>query len=196
MNAIAPATWTVDHVPDWRGVVPVANRTVLDVGGYAGDRAKSALDGGAARGVCLDSGQYAHYAWAPPAPLDGVEYATGDVLAWTEPFDVVVCWNVIYHQRNPWAFAEQLRALTREALVIHTSFVDGEAPAWRVYRPYEGHPVSWTVAWRPTVAGLVTLLAAVGFRDVVEFARTGDHVGLIAYPGEVPGPDQSTRSGG
>lgn len=196
MSDLSPATWTIDHVPDWRGIVPVARRTVIDVGGFAGAQAKSALDGGAARGVCLDSGQYVHYKWTPPSHQVGVEYVTGDVMAWTEPFDVVVCWNVIYHQRNPWAFAEKLRALTREALVLHTSFVLGDEPNWRVYRPYEGHAVSWTVAWRPTVAGLVNLLAAVGFVNIVEFCRSGDHVGVIAYPGEIPGPDQSTRLGG
>lgn len=151
-------------------------KTVLDLGGYDGSMASACLQRGAVRATVVDSEQWRHYGWPEPERKPDVEYVQADFLYWPEAADVVLFLNVIYHQRNPWAALEKVRSLTRELLVLKTSFIPGDQPYWLVYEPYEGHPVSWTVSWRPMVPGLVKLLKNVGFRRIEEVGREGDHV--------------------
>jgi hypothetical protein len=150
----------------------------LDLGGYDGGMAKVCQQRGALRALCVDNGQYDAYGWHKPKQYEGVEYFDSSLYDWHLPADLVVFSNVIYHQQNPWLALEKVRALTKGTLVLVTSFVPGDLAYWQVYEPYEGHPVSSTVSWRPTVPGLVKLMKNVGF-EAAEVGREGDHVVVV-----------------
>lgn len=152
----------------------VKGKSVLDVGGYDGKQANWCLEQGAKSAVVVDNSSWKIYQdWPEFEPFKNVSYINDDVMNYVKPADIVICQNVIYHVRNPWAFTERLRNLTRKTLVISTSYVKGERQAWEVYRPLEGHPVSWTVAWRPTLRGLRAVLEANGFKILEEKTARG-----------------------
>ncbi|PWU06094.1 MAG: hypothetical protein C5B43_02325 [Verrucomicrobia bacterium] len=163
-------------------------KTVLDLGGYRGRECALALQAGAKSAICVDDESYKSYDnWNDVSTFPQVEYVTRNFMEWYDPADIVIFKNVIYHQRNPWRTMEHIRKLTQEKLLLATSFVPGEESVWRVYRPFEGHPVSWTVAWRPTLNGLQTLLEATGFKNI-KWLVTNDQgsCALTAEPGELP----------
>lgn len=163
-------------------------KTVLDLGGYRGRECALALQAGAKSATCVDDESWRTYdRWADTPLLKGVEYFQGDFMNYTKPADIVILKNVIYHQRNPWKTLEHARKLTKKIFLLTTSFVPGDESVWRVYRPYEGHPQSFTVAWRPTLNGLVTLLEATGFKNI-KFLVDDDQgsCALTAEPGELP----------
>lgn len=165
---------------DWEWLVKTAIRkiargsTVLDLGGYNGEQAKVALDSGALSAVCVDDGSHSTYGWAPPEKREGVQFVDMDLMGYDRPADIVILQNVIYHFRNPWALMEKVRNLTNNKLILATSIVPSvpdKTPMWIHYQPYEGHPQSWTVAWRPTPEGLTSLLLATGFTNINELGR-------------------------
>lgn len=163
-------------------------KNVLDLGGYNGAECFTALKAGAKSAVCVDDESWKTYdRWNEFKTFKNVTYVKGNFMDYMKPEEIVIFKNVIYHQRNPWRTMEHIRTLTKETLLFTTSFVPGDESAWRVYRPYEGHPVSWTVAWRPTLNGLVTLLEATGFTNI-EFLVKDDQgsCALRAEPGELP----------
>lgn len=144
----------------------VAGKYVIDVGGYSGYQAHWCMEQGAKSAICIDNGQWESYGWSPFEPFSDVLYMDRNYLDVDDISglaDITICQNVIYHQQNPWEFCEHLRAHTDEMLVICSSVVEGDGDMWKVYAPGEGHPVSRSVAWRPTVSGLLTLLRATGF---------------------------------
>lgn len=152
----------------------VKGKTVLDVGGYDGKQADWALSKGAKSATVVDNSTWKIYEdWPEFKPFKGVKYVDGDILDYSEKADVVICQNVLYHVRNPWQFIEKLRNLTKKDLVLSTSYIKGNSQNWKIYRPYEGHPVSWTVAWRPTLSGLRAVLEANGFKILREETARG-----------------------
>lgn len=162
-------------------------KTVLDLGGYSGRECEIAMKAGAKSTVCVDDGSWKTYDnWAKFTPFEDVNYVNDNFMNYKEAADIVILKNVIYHQRNPWACLEHVRKLTKEMLLLTTSYVEGEAPVWRIYKPYEGHPVSWTVAWRPTHLGLVKLLEATGFENIKILTDEGAAIALSADPVELP----------
>jgi hypothetical protein len=166
----------------------VKGKTVLDLGGYRGRECLVALQSGAISAVCVDDESWRTYDnWADTDIYKGVEYVKGNILDYTKPADIVILKNVIYHQRNPWRMLEHCRKLTKEKFLLTTSFVKGDEPVWRIYRPYEGHPMSYTVAWRPTLIGLKALMEATGFVNV-EFLVDDDlgSCAVRAEPGDLP----------
>jgi len=163
----------------------VKGKTVLDVGGYDGAQAKWCLDHGATSALCIDDQSYTNYGWETAEHFSGVEYINRDFYDFDYRADVVIFQNVIYHQRNPWMAMERIRSLTRELLVLSTSYIEGEQSVWEVYSPHEGHPVSWTVAWRPTVNGMLTLLRATGFTPITHTTVKG-HLIVASIPTDKP----------
>lgn len=163
-------------------------KTVLDLGGYNGSSCYDALQAGASSAVCVDDESWKTYDnWANFTPFEGVTYIKDNFMHYKEPADIVILKNVIYHQRNPWKTLEHVRTLTKEKLILTTSYVEGIEPMWRVYRPYEGHPKSFTVAWRPTLNGLVALLEANGFKNINILVENDYlHVALTAEIGDPP----------
>src|SRR5258706_7646001 len=164
------------------------NKTVLDLGGYNGGECNIAMEAGAKSAICVDDESWKTYDnWHEFRPYPDVIYVKDNFMNYTKPAQLVILKNVIYHQRNPWKTLEHVRTLTTERLLLATSYVEGDEPMWRVYAPYEGHPVSWTVAWRPTKAGLIKLLQSTGFKDI-EVLTERDHwsMAVMATPGKVP----------
>lgn len=160
-------------------------KSVLDVGGYDGEHARTGIQSGAIAGICIDDDSWAVYGdWGKPQHYPEVKYIKGNFMYYQEPADIVVLANTIYHQRNPWMSLEKIRKLTKEVLFLSTSLAKGEEPVWKVYRPYEGHPVSWTVAWRPTVNGLITLLEATGFKNTQILGQDEGDIVVKTYPNE------------
>jgi len=163
-------------------------KTILDLGGYNGASCNDAMQAGATKAICVDDGSWRTYdRWAEFVPFKDVAYVKDNFMNYKESADIVILKNVIYHQRNPWRTLEHVRTLTKETLLLTTSYVEGEESMWRVYRPYEGHPMSFTVAWRPTLNGLITLLEATGFKNI-EILVENDylHVALKAEIGDLP----------
>ncbi len=163
-------------------------KSILDLGGYRGRECAVGLNGGAKSAVCVDDETWRTYDnWADTPIFQKVKYIKGNFMDYNIPADIVILKNVIYHQRNPWRTLEHARKLTEERLLLTTSFVPGDEPIWRIYRPYEGHPMSYTVAWRPTLNGLTTLLEATGFVNI-KYLVDNDQgsCALTAEPGELP----------
>lgn len=163
-------------------------KTVLDLGGYNGFECDIAMKSGAKWAVCVDDESWKTYDnWREFEPFPRVTYVKDNFMNYIVPADIVILKNVIYHTRNPWSVLEKARKLAKEMLLLATSYVEGEAPVWRVYKPFEGHPVSWTVAWRPTKSGLIKLLEATGFTNI-EMLTEKDvwSLALKATPGELP----------
>jgi SAM-dependent methyltransferase len=152
--------------------------SVLDIGGYHGRLAKLALDRGAKWAVVVDSGQYRHYGWPKPEPLDGVLYVEGDFLDWHVPADLVFFMNVIYHVKDPWRALEHLRAITRREMVICSLVTWTDQPTWEVYEPREVNPTDETVYWGPSEAGLHKLLKLTGWTDVTEVGHAFERLVL------------------
>jgi len=165
-----------------------SGKTILDLGGYDGFSCNDALQSGATSAVCVDDESWRTYdKWKEFNPYPQVIYIKDNFMNYTNPADIVILKNVIYHQRNPWRTLEHIRTLTKEKLILTTSYVEGREPMWRVYRPYEGHPKSFTVAWRPTLSGLITLLEATGFKNINILVENDYlHVALTAEIGELP----------
>lgn len=160
----------------------LTGRSVLDVGGYDGRFAGECARRGAAPVRILDNGEWQNYHWRVPPTPDGVERIGCDVLVWEQAADLIVFGNVIYHMRDPWRALRHLRTLCRGEMLMWTSFVPGDEPVWRVEDDAEArglglvHEGYFTVFWKPTVAGLLRLLARTGWTGVEELGRFGDHV--------------------
>lgn len=141
----------------------LTGKTVLDIGGYDGRFAKQALDQGAAEALCLDNQQWEHYGWKSPARFADVEYRWGDFTNWVPTYDVVICFNVIYHVKAPQLALEALRSITRERLLLCSLVVWDDRPVWVPRAPFEVNAQDDTVYWSPSDAGLRKSLEIAGF---------------------------------
>ena len=156
--------------------------SVLDIGGYRGEMAKLALDRGATKATCLDNRQYLHYGWEEPDYLDGVEYVDGALHEWTEPYDVVLFYNVLYHVKDPWRTLEHLRKITRQQMVLCSLVTWTDKPTWEVYEPREVNSTDETVYWGPSEAGLRKMLACTGWKDIEEVGHAYERLVLRCKP--------------
>jgi len=160
--------------------------TVLDVGGWNGWATKEAIARGADPANCtvIDNKEYLQYGWGhgEPDPIEGVRFVECDLYAWEQPADLVLCGNVIYHLKDPFAGLAQLRTLTKRQMVLWTSFVGDVRGGgdWKWYPNGMGHP-NGTVWARPTVPGLMRALKDAGFRITHE-QQNGDHIVVTAVP--------------
>ena len=167
---IEPVRYKTLEDTDWKG------KTVLDVGGYDGFAAEIAHKGGARRAICLDNEQYQTYGWKD-VRKQGVEYITGDLMEWTEPVDVLINYNVLYHVKNPWAFLEKCKALTKEQMLLCTLFRYSDRPHFYLYEPRECNPTDESVFWGPSIMGLERLLKYTGW----EFTQEGLAMDRVVY---------------
>lgn len=162
-------------------------KTVLDLGGYDGRYDSNITylcrDRGA-RVTIVDNGEYLFYGWGEPnlrrLHEDGINFVKDDLFAWHETADIVILYNVLYHLENPIGGLRHCRTLTREKFIICTSFIEGDGYIWRLYdetdpgqRAIDNH---YTVFFKPTVNALSRALHRVGFKNVKEVGRSGDHI--------------------
>ncbi len=175
---IEPVRYKTLEDTDWK------DKVVLDVGGYDGFAAEIAHKGGARRAICLDNHQYEHYGWKDEKK-EGVEYIQGDLMEWTEPVDVLINYNVLYHVKNPWAFLEKCKELTREQMLLCTLFRYSDRPHFYLYEPRECNPTDESVFWGPSITALERMLKFTGWK----FQQVGlalDRVVYRCWPTEEP----------
>jgi tRNA (mo5U34)-methyltransferase len=203
---LAPGVWTP-------GISPVAwlcemaklpanlsGLTALDVGTTNAGTAFELERRGAQRVVALDIYDPDWFGVRELSEFleSKVEYVQASVyeLSWrfTEQFDLVIFWGVLYHLRHPLMALDNLRAVTRGRVSLETAVCDFELPQGqreqaltRFYRGDElgGDASNW---FAPTVAALTDWCSSSGFevrradawqqpeptRAMVDMAPTGE----------------------
>ena len=145
----------------------LTGKSVLDVGGYDGKMASLCMGRGAKSATVVDSEQFIQYeGYAIKDFPENVSFVACDIMDYpiATGDDLVVCFDVLYHVRDPLGFLARLRELTGEAMCFSTRTVDGPKGYWRLLEPYEQHPDP-TVVWKPTLSGLLKMLGMVGFQQ-------------------------------
>lgn len=141
----------------------LTGRTVLDIGGYDGRFAKLCLDRGAESAVCLDNQEWSHYqtgTWKRPQRFEGVEYVQGDFLEWEGRYDLVLCFNVLYHCAEWENASPALRRLTKGEMCLSTYWAAGVG-GWNEYTEVGTNFKRAT----PTIPGLFEALGKAHFQE-------------------------------
>lgn len=178
---LVPGVWTPGVSPiAWlchEAQVPadLTGRTVLDIGTTNGGTAFELERRGAARVVAADIfGPDWFGVRALTEFLDSkVEFVQATVYElaerFPEPFDLVICWGVLYHLRHPLLALDNLRAVTGGEASLETAVCDAELPRrmrerrlTRFYRRDElsGDSSNW---FAPTVTTLEDWAGSSGF---------------------------------
>ena len=90
----------------------------------------------------------------------------GDFASLRGPYDVVLFFGVLYHERHPLLALERLAQLTRQVAVVETHYVkSGGQPLLRFY-PGSSLNQDPTNFWGPTLSCVELMLKDVGFRRV------------------------------
>ena len=150
--------------------------SVLDIGGYDGRFAYQCLTRGASRAVCLDNDEWKEYygqTWPAPEQFEGVVYEHGDFLDHQEQYDLVLCFNVLYHCARWQEAADALRRLTKKTLCLSTYCAQG-TQGWT---PYIESGTNYERA-TPTMPGLFKALGDAGFKDY-PYLRVQDNVVVL-----------------
>jgi tRNA (mo5U34)-methyltransferase len=178
---LAPGVWTpgVSPVP-WlcqTAQIPadLTGRTVLDIGTTNGGTAFELERRGAARVVAVDIFDSEWFGVRALTEFleSKVEFVQATVYElaerFPEPFDLVICWGVLYHLRHPLLALDNLRAITGQAASLETVVCDSELPrrlrgerVARFYRRDElgGDSSNW---FAPTLAMLEDWCGSSGF---------------------------------
>jgi len=139
--------------------------SVLDIGGYNGALAAECVQRGASPTTVVDSEQWRLYQdYETRERPKGVEFVVQDIMEYEHPADIVLAFDVFYHMKAPYLFAEKLAQLTRKMLCLSTRYVNGDDDMWKLFRPREQHYNDPTVFWKPTLGSLHKMLGIVGFR--------------------------------
>jgi len=167
--------------------MPLAGRTVLDVGCWDGFNSFEARRRGAARVLATDHFAWSDKCWGRREAFDlaharvapEIEVMDIDIPDMTPDrigiFDVVLFCGVLYHLRNPLQSLETVAKLVGSALIIETHL-----DAHRLKRPamvfYPGaelgnDPTNW---WGPNIACVTAMLKDVGF-DRIAYTKHPSH---------------------
>jgi tRNA (mo5U34)-methyltransferase len=161
-------------------------KSVLDIGTANGAVAFEAERRGARRVVATDLGSQAVFGLDELRDFlqSQVEFREVSVYelasAFDEQFDVVVFWGVLYHLRHPLLGLDNVRALTRELLLLETAVADHELdpgfrelPLARFYRGAElsGDPSNW---FTPTIATVLEWCSSAGLEPELVGAWPSD----------------------
>lgn len=178
---LAPGVWTPGVSPvGWlcnaAGLpADLTGHTVLDIGTTNGGTAFELERRGAARVVAVDIFGPEQFGVTALTEFLGskVEFVQSTVYElgerFSEPFDLVIFWGVLYHLRHPLLALDNLRAVTGSQASLETAVCDGELPRRqrsrslaRFYRRDElsGDGSNW---FAPTVATLVDWCGSAGF---------------------------------
>jgi len=157
--------------------------SVLDIGGYNGALAAECVLRGASPATVVDSEQWRQYQdYGITERPKGVDFVVQDIMEYALTADIVLAFDVFYHMKSPYLFAEKLAQLTRKMLCLSTRYVEGGDDMWKLFRPREQHHNDPTVFWKPTLGSLHKMLGIVGFTKgqttYVESPGTYDQDGL------------------
>jgi len=159
--------------------MPLAGKSVLDIGCSDGFNSFEALRRGAAHVLAAD-----HFMWHRDRRCrEAFELARSriapelmdvdiDVLDMTRErigtFDIVLLAGVLYHLRNPFLAIERIAPLVRQTMILetHLDALDVPKPAMVFYPTNELNedPTNW---WGPNPACVSAMLKDVGFSRVV-----------------------------
>lgn len=149
--------------------------TCLDVGTTNGGTAFMLERLGAKRVVAVDIVPPETYGILEIKDFLGsdVEFVQADILnlpaVLDETFDIVICWGVLYHLRDPLGGIDAIRAVAHDKAFFEVQVCDWELPRELRDRPLarfyehgelEGDPTNW---FSPTVACLEQWLRSAGF---------------------------------
>ena len=178
---LAPGVWTPGTSPvPWlcqtAGLpADLSGRVVLDVGTTNAGTAFELERRGAERVVAVDIFDPDWFGVRALTEFLGskVEHVRASVYElaerFSEPFDLVIFWGVLYHLRHPLLALDNLRAVTGARASLETAVCDGELPRrqrsgalTRFYRRDElsGDGSNW---FAPTVVALEDWCASAGF---------------------------------
>jgi len=93
------------------------------------------------------------------------------------PFDIVLFFGVLYHERHPLLALEHLARLTRECAVVETHYVKSSRQPFLRFYPGSSLNDDPTNFWGPTLSCVELMLRDVGFRRVslVQTYRDNDN---------------------
>jgi len=158
--------------------MPLAGKSVLDIGCWDGAYSIEAMRRGAARVLATDhfvwhhgpSGRrpfdLAHKHIAPSLEARDIDVPDLSVDS-VGRFDVVLFCGVFYHLRNPFEAVERIAKIATECLVLETHLI--RFPWWKPYmRFYPGRelnddPTNW---WSPNRLCVEAMLRDVGFNRI------------------------------
>ena len=178
---LVPGVWTpgVSPVP-WlcqKAKLPadLSGQTVLDIGTTNAGTAFELERRGAERVVAVDIFDPDWFGVRALSEFLGskVEYVRGSVYElaqlFSEPFDIVIFWGVLYHLRHPLLALDNVRAVTGGQAWLETAVCDHELPEHLRARPWahfyrrdelDGDASNW---FAPTAAALEDWCGSAGF---------------------------------
>lgn len=178
---LAPGVWTpgvsrVEWLCHAAGLpADLSGQSVLDIGTTNAGTAFELERRGAERVVAVDIFDPEHFGVRALTEFlnSKVEFVQTTVYelaqCFQEPFDLVICWGVLYHLRHPLLALDNLRAVTGREASLETAVCDSELPrrqrdrrVARFYRRDElsGDGSNW---FSPTVSTLVDWCGSSGF---------------------------------
>ncbi|MCR4315271.1 MAG: DUF1698 domain-containing protein [Planctomycetes bacterium] len=164
----------LDRFPDIWGIPDdLAGKSVLEVGAADGYFSFLAEIRGAQRVVAFDEWidhSDAGFRFAKHALGSNVEQVFGSVRDLSPlkhgRFDVVFCFGLLSHVRDPLSAIENIASVTRGVAIIETAaLLDRGPPAARFYpqNEYEGDYTNW---WVPNLSGLKAMILSSGFKEI------------------------------
>jgi tRNA (mo5U34)-methyltransferase len=178
---LAPGVWTPGVSPvGWlcqaAGLpADLSGHTVLDIGTTNAGTAFELERRGASRVVAVDILDQDHFGVRALTEFLGskVEFVQSTVYELAErfpaPFDLIICWGVLYHLRHPLLALDNVRSVTGREASLETAVCDSELPrrqreqrVARFYRRDElsGDSSNW---FSPTVTTLIDWCGSAGF---------------------------------
>jgi tRNA (mo5U34)-methyltransferase len=172
---------------------------VIDIGGWDGFFSFEIESRGANRVLIVDTafenggnwGETKGFRFAKRILSSKVEFLEGDLAKLTDKdvgqFDLVICYGVLYHMKNPWSAFENLYSVTKPdgRLLVETAIspdkeiVLSKTPAWTFHPNFE----NITDYWYPNIAGLDSALKFANFREVKEIFRLDMPPSRATYTG-------------
>ncbi len=142
----------------------LTGKTVLDLGGHEGHMAKLALHRGAASATVVDNQQFRDYPEIDRRVSGPTMFVSRDLMEWTEPADVVLFSNVLYHVKDPFGTMEHVASLAKEmvCLMCWITNYDADDWNWQLAAGTRAHPTDPTIFWIPAAGGLRRLAEVVG----------------------------------
>ena len=158
--------------------MPLAGKSVLDIGCWDGAYSIEATRRGATRVLATD-----HFVWhslpsgrrpfeiarerlAPTIEMRDIDVPDLSVET-VGQFDIVLFCGVFYHLRNPFEAVERVAKIATECLVLETHMIS--FPWWRPYmrfwpgRELSDDPTNW---WSPNRLCVEAMLRDVGFKRI------------------------------
>jgi tRNA (mo5U34)-methyltransferase len=157
----------------------LTGKTVLDVGAWDGFFSFLAEERGAVPVVAADTpeengghwgGATTGFDFAKKMRDSKVGFRALDIMAldgaFVNPFDVVLCYGVLYHLVDPAKAAKNLFAVTAPGglCLIETAYLPGDGrPTWEFRQGHHNDPTNY---WYPSYEGLRAVLQWAGFSGV------------------------------